>query len=170
MAHALEKQGKTAEAGNLYAQLKATYPWSPKVIEANFGIAQSLFQQKKYDDALKLLVAMVGARTAAAHLHAAAFLLLGQIYEEKGKIADAIDSYLKIATFYAGCAGGRRAGPLERRRSCSNNRRRVDRREQAEEVRADRQGQRRLPGPDQQVPGQPVQRRKRQQRLTALGQ
>ena len=57
MARALEKQGKTVDAGNLYAKLKATYPWSPKVIEANFGIAQSQFQQKKYDDALKLLSA-----------------------------------------------------------------------------------------------------------------
>jgi TolA-binding protein len=102
MATVLQKQNKVAEAGKLYAQLKASYPWSPKVVEANFGIAQSLSDQGKYDDASKLLVAIVSSRTATAPLRAHAFLLIGDIQAAKGNIAAAIDSYMKTAVFFAG--------------------------------------------------------------------
>lgn len=102
MATALEKEGKTADAGKLFAQLKANYPWSPKVVEANFGIAKSLVEQKKLDDASKLLVGIVGSRTAPAPLRAHAFLLIGQIQEGKGNVDAAIDSYLKTAAYYGG--------------------------------------------------------------------
>jgi tetratricopeptide (TPR) repeat protein len=102
MATVLQKQNKIADAGKLYAQLKASYPWSPKVVEANFGIAQSLFNQGKYDDASKLLVGIVGSRTATAELRAHAFLLIGDIQAAKGNIPAAIDSYLKTAAFFAG--------------------------------------------------------------------
>lgn len=104
MASALDKEGKTAEAGKLYAQLKATYPWSPKVVEANFGIAKSQFQEKKYDDALKLLVGIVGSRNAPATLRAHAFLLVGDIQAARNNIDAAIDSYLKTAAYYGGVA------------------------------------------------------------------
>jgi TolA-binding protein len=104
MASALDKEGKTADAGKLFAQLKASYPWSPKVLEANFGIAKSLVEEKKLDDASKLLVPIVGSRSAPAALRAHAFLLIGQIQEGKGNIDAAIDSYLKTAAFYAGVA------------------------------------------------------------------
>jgi TolA-binding protein len=104
MATVLQKQNKIADAGKLYAQLKASYPWSPKVVEANFGIAQSLFNQAKYDDASKLLVAIVGSRTATADLRAHAFLLIGDIQAAKGNTAAAIDSYLKTAAFFSGVA------------------------------------------------------------------
>ena len=53
MGSALAKEGQTADAGKLFTELKTTYPWSPKVVEANFGIAKSLFQQNKFDDALE---------------------------------------------------------------------------------------------------------------------
>jgi TolA-binding protein len=104
MATALEKQGKSAEAGKMFAQLKATYPWSPKVVEATFGIAKSLVQQHKPDDASKLLVAIVGSRSAPTTLRAHAFLLIGQIQEDKGNIPAAIDSYLKTAAYYGSVA------------------------------------------------------------------
>jgi TolA-binding protein len=102
MASALEKQGKTADAGRLYAQLKATYPWSAKVVEADFGIAKSLFQQGKLDEASQLLVSIVQNRNAPADLRAHAFLLIGDIQAAKGNIDAAIDSYLKEAFFYGG--------------------------------------------------------------------
>lgn len=104
MASALDKEGKTAEASKLYGQLKATYPWSPKVIEANFGIAKSLFQQNKLDDAAKLLVPIVGSRIGSASLRAHAFLLIGDIQDAKGNIDAAIDAYLKTAAYYGGVA------------------------------------------------------------------
>jgi TolA-binding protein len=101
MATALDNEGKTDEAGKYFAQLKATYPWSPKVMEANYGIAKSLVADKKLDDALKLLEGIVPSRTATAPLHAHALLLIGDIFSAKGNIPAAIDSYLKTAAFYA---------------------------------------------------------------------
>jgi TolA-binding protein len=102
MASALEKEGKTADAGKLFTELKTDYPWSPKVVEADFGIAKSLYQDNKLDDASKLLVGIVGSRTAPASVRAHAFLLIGQIQEAKGNLDAAIDSYLKTAAFYGG--------------------------------------------------------------------
>jgi TolA-binding protein len=102
MATALDKEGKTADAGKLFAELKKDYPWSPKVLEANFGIAKSLVDQQKYDDASKLLVGIVSSHTATAPLRANAFLLIGDIQAAKNNVAAAIDSYLKTAAFYAG--------------------------------------------------------------------
>ncbi len=102
MGSALDKEGKTSDAAKLYAELKATYPWSPKVVEANFGIAKSLVQQNKLDDASKLLVGIVANRNASADLRAHAFLLIGDIQQGKGNILAAIDSYLKTAAFYGG--------------------------------------------------------------------
>jgi len=102
MATVLQKQNKTADAAKLYAQLKASYPWSPRVVEANFGIAQSLSDQGKYDDASKLLVPIVSSRTATAALRARAFLLIGDIQAAKGNTAAAIDSYMKTAVFFSG--------------------------------------------------------------------
>jgi TolA-binding protein len=100
MATALEKQGKTADAGKFFTELKTNFPWSPKVLEADFGIAKSFFAQNKFDDASKLLVGIVGSRSAPATVRAHAFLLIGQIQEAKGNIDAAIDSYLKTAAFY----------------------------------------------------------------------
>jgi TolA-binding protein len=102
MATVLQKQNKVDAAGKLYAQLKASYPWSPRVAEANFGIAQSLADQQKFDDASKLLVPIVSSRTATAALRARAFLLIGDIQAAKGNTAAAIDSYMKTAVFFSG--------------------------------------------------------------------
>jgi TolA-binding protein len=102
MATALDKEGKTTDAGKLFTELKTDYPWSPKVVEADFGIAKSLVQDNKLDDASKLLVGIVGSRNAPSSVRAHAFLLIGQIQEAKGNIDAAIDSYLKTAAFYEG--------------------------------------------------------------------
>ncbi len=95
-------KGDTATAGQLFEELKATYPWSPKVLEANFGIAQSLEAEKKYDEALALLTQIIRAPTATADLRAGSMLLGGRIMEEKGDLEAAIDYNIKIAQFYAG--------------------------------------------------------------------
>jgi len=104
MGNALQKEGKSAEANDAFSQLKATYPWSPKILEATFGIAKALVAQKKFDDASKLLVGIVGSRSAPTSLRANAFLLIGQIQEGKGNLPAAIDSYLKTAAYYGGVA------------------------------------------------------------------
>jgi len=106
-------QGQTAEAGKYFEQLKTLYPWSAKVLEANYGIAASLRQQTKYDEALALLSGVVRANNATAELRASSMLLIGEIMLDKWKaasdpkqkaefLAGAIDNYIKIAQFYGG--------------------------------------------------------------------
>jgi outer membrane protein assembly factor BamD (BamD/ComL family) len=102
MGSALEKQGHHDDAVKLFAQLKADYPWSPRVVEANFIIAKSLFRQDKLDEASKVLVHIVGSHTATASVRAHAFLLIGDIQTAKGNVPAAIDAYLKTAVFYSG--------------------------------------------------------------------
>jgi TolA-binding protein len=100
MGTALDKAGKPADAARLFGQLKTQYPWSPKLLEATFGIARSLVQQGKLDEASKLLIPIVSSRSAPTTLRAKSFLLIGQIQEGKGNLDAAIDSYLKTAAYY----------------------------------------------------------------------
>ncbi len=98
----LQEQGKTAAAAKLFDRLKALYPWSPKILEASYGIAQGLSEEKKYDEALPILGQIIRATTATAELRANAMLMTGRIFEAKGNVEVAIDNYAKIATFYQG--------------------------------------------------------------------
>jgi TolA-binding protein len=109
----LQSQGQTTEAAKLFEQLKSLYPWSPKVLEADYGIALSLREKGSYDEALGALGAVIRAPTATAELRANSMLLFGDIMadqmkaaanpEEKSKFRDgAIDNYIKIAQFYGG--------------------------------------------------------------------
>jgi len=108
-----QAKGQTAEAGKLFEQLKALYPWSPKVLEANYGIAASYQKEGRLDDAVNLLTAIIRAPTATAELRANSMLLGGDIMVDKMNAATdakqkseyldaAIDYYIKIAQFYAG--------------------------------------------------------------------
>ncbi len=97
----LQLQGKIAEAGAKFDTLKKEYPRSPKILEANYGIALALLDQKKYDDAIALVGGIVRAPTVTADLRASAFLLIGRANEGKGEIAPAIDNFLKIPVFFS---------------------------------------------------------------------
>ncbi|MEI8294483.1 MAG: tetratricopeptide repeat protein [bacterium] len=108
-----QQRGKTAEAGQLFQQLKATYPWSPKVLEADYGIAESLRSQKKSDEAMSLLGGIIRAQNATAELRAKSFLLYGHIMKDKmtaeadpkkklENCGAAIDFFMKIPQFYSG--------------------------------------------------------------------
>ena len=37
----------------MFAELEANYPWSPKMLEVNYGIAVALHDQGKDDEAIK---------------------------------------------------------------------------------------------------------------------
>jgi len=108
-----QKAKQTAEAGKLFQQLKALYPWSPKVLEADYGIAESLRAEGKLDEALQLLPAIIRAQNGSADLRANAFLLAGSIMKQKSDAAtdpkkkvefrgQAIDFYAKIAQLFSG--------------------------------------------------------------------
>ena len=95
-----QKSGDFAAAGKRFDLLQKLYPWSPKVTEASFGIAQAAYQQKDYTKAAALLIPIARAQTATTELRADAMLLGGKIQEEQGNLEAAIDYYIKIATFF----------------------------------------------------------------------
>ena len=97
-----QKQGNVAEAGQFFEKLKALYPWSPKVLEANYGIAAALREQKKGDEAITLLTQIIRAPNASSQLRADSMLLGGYIQKEKGQRDAAIDYFIKISAFYDG--------------------------------------------------------------------
>jgi TolA-binding protein len=120
-ARVAQEKGQTADAAKLFQELKALYPWSPKVLEADYGIAQSLKEQGKLDDASTLLNGLIRAPTATAELRANGMLLGGSIMAEKAKatadmrqrdeyLGAAIDYFIKIAQFYSGVPTAAAAG------------------------------------------------------------
>ena len=97
-----QEQGDVAGAGALFEKLKALYPWSPKVLEANYGIAASLRAQGKGDEAVALLTQIIRAPNAPTDLRANSMLLGGFIQKDKGERDAAIDYFIKISAFYEG--------------------------------------------------------------------
>jgi tetratricopeptide (TPR) repeat protein len=108
-----QASGKAAEAGRIFEQLKALYPWSPKVLEADYGIAEALRAKGDPDKALALLPAIIRADTASADLRANSMLLGGFIMKDRmsaatdpkakdDALAAGIDYFIKIAQFYGG--------------------------------------------------------------------
>ncbi len=99
-----EAAKKTAEAGAFAEQLKKLYGWSKYALEANFPQAQSFHEQKRDDDAMKLLIEVIKAKDATPELRARSMLLLGKIHEANGRNENAIDNYMKIAAYYGAVA------------------------------------------------------------------
>jgi TolA-binding protein len=94
-----EAAGKLPEAQADFAQLKKDYPRSPKVTEANLGLAEGLVAGGKFDLALPLLSEVARAPSAPNNARARALFLNGKIQQAKGSDG-AIDAYLKVAAFY----------------------------------------------------------------------
>ena len=101
-AKVLQNRGKNAEAAKLFAQLKQSYPWSPKLLEADLGIGLDLFQQKKYDEATAKLGPVARATAGPVEIRAKAMMTLGEISEAEGDIDTAINNYVKIAMYFEG--------------------------------------------------------------------
>jgi TolA-binding protein len=97
-----QEQGDVAGAGALFEKLKSLYPWSPKVLEANYGIAASLREQGKGDEAIALLTQIIRAPNAPTDLRANSMLLGGFIQKDKNERDAAIDYFIKISAFYEG--------------------------------------------------------------------
>ncbi len=97
-----QKSGDIAGAGQFFEKLKALYPWSPKVLEANYGIAAAKRKEGKTDEAITLLTQIIRAPNASSQLRADSMLLGGYIQKEKGQRDAAIDYFIKISAFYDG--------------------------------------------------------------------
>jgi outer membrane protein assembly factor BamD (BamD/ComL family) len=107
--------GNVAEAGQIFQKLKELYPWSPKSLEADFGIAEADFQANKLDEALVRLPAIIRSPNATPELRAKATMLGGNIMLKRSQTAAtpeardeslkaAIDYFLQIAQFYGSAA------------------------------------------------------------------
>lgn len=112
-ARVAQERELTSEAGTLFARLKALYPWSPKVLEAELGIAEANFSAGKLDDAISRLPGVIRAPNATAELRAKAMLLGGRVMKQKAATATdpkakeeatgaAVDYFIKIDQFYSG--------------------------------------------------------------------
>jgi len=99
-ASILQAEGKAAESKALFEKLKELYPWSGKVAEAEFGIANGLFEQQKYDEASELLKTIAVKTTAPVSLRARAMMLLAKSSEALKDYDLAINNYIKIAAFF----------------------------------------------------------------------
>lgn len=108
-----QEKDDVAGAGQLFEKLKSLYPWSPKVLEANYGIAASLRGQGKADEAIALLSQIIRAQNASSQLRADAMLLGGYIQKDKGERDAAIDYFIKISAFYDGVPEAAAAGLWE---------------------------------------------------------
>lgn len=97
-----QKKGDVAGAGQLFEKLKSLYPWSPKVLEANYGIAAAMRASGKGDEAVGLLTQIIRAPNASSQLRADSMLLGGYIQKDKGERDAAIDYFIKISAFYDG--------------------------------------------------------------------
>jgi len=102
VATVAQAEGKTEEAKAKFDELEKLYSWSPKMVQANYGISKALYDQKKYDEALTRLTPVIRNAKAPADLRAKAMLLLAEVHEAKGNPDDAINNYIKISTFYGG--------------------------------------------------------------------
>lgn len=111
-----QARGETATAAGFFEQLRTLYPWSPKVLEAQVGIAEAMVEEGKMDEALGILGGVIRAPSATAELRAQSMLLFGDIMERKMKEAQnpeekrqaldsAIDNFIKISHFYGSVPG-----------------------------------------------------------------
>lgn len=90
------------KGGKMFADLEKSYPWSPKMLQVNYGTALTLHDQKKDDEAIKRIQEVIRAQTSTAELRAKSMLLLGKIHEANGRFELAIDNFIKISVFYSG--------------------------------------------------------------------
>jgi len=105
LGKAYQSKGDAAskeKGGKMFSELEANFPWSPKMLEVNYGIAVALHEKHDDEDAIKRIQEVIKAQKAPAELRARSMLLLGDIHKDNGRIPLAIDNYIKISVFYTG--------------------------------------------------------------------
>jgi TolA-binding protein len=96
----LQGQGKKVEAAKQFEELKTNYPFSSKLLEAEYGIAENEVESQNYDEALKRLGTVAKSTTAATNLRARAMLLIGDISHKRGDLDSAINNYIKVGALF----------------------------------------------------------------------
>jgi TolA-binding protein len=101
LGKAMQEKGDKEGGGKKFAELEKLYGWSKKMLEVHYGIALDLHEKKQDEEAEERLRKVLKAQEATPELRAKAMLLLGRIYEDNGRFAEAIDTYVKISTHYS---------------------------------------------------------------------
>lgn len=102
---ALQEMGDApnrAKAAKMFEDLEQFYPWSPKMLEVNYGTAVALHDKGDESQAVARLREVIKAQKASAELRAKSMLLLGKIFEANQMWEAAIDNYIKISAYYSG--------------------------------------------------------------------
>ncbi|MEP6670447.1 MAG: tetratricopeptide repeat protein [Chthoniobacter sp.] len=105
LGKAYQSKGDAAskeKGGKMFSELEQNFPWSPKMLEVNYGIAVASHEKHDDEDAIKRIREVIKAQKASAELRAKSMLLLGDIDKDNGRIPSAIDNYIKISVFYTG--------------------------------------------------------------------
>ena len=102
LGKALQEKGDKEGGAKKFAELETLYPWSTKMLEVQYGIALDLHDKKEDDKAETRLRDVIKSPLANAELRAKSMLLLGRIFEDTKRYAEAIDNYVKISVFYEG--------------------------------------------------------------------
>ena len=105
LGKALQEKGDAAskaKGAEHFANLEKYYPWSPKMLEVNYGTAIALHDDHQDADAEVRLHEVMKAQKASAELRAKSMLLLGKIFEADHRFEAAINSYIKISVYYTG--------------------------------------------------------------------
>ena len=103
-AKALQEQGKAADAGTKFAELRTNFPKSSKALEADYGVILGEFEKtgQVKDDYMRRLSKVVNTQTGKSFdLQAKALFLIGRIQEAKKDFDGAIETYEKINVRYA---------------------------------------------------------------------
>lgn len=104
-AKVLGEQGKTTDAGQKFAELRAKFPKSTKVFEADYGEILGKFEltKKVEDDYISRLTRVANSvrNVKEFELPAKALFLIARLQEASGDYDNAIDTYIKIHARYA---------------------------------------------------------------------
>ncbi|MGF1679061.1 MAG: tetratricopeptide repeat protein [Candidatus Methylacidiphilales bacterium] len=116
---ALQGLGKTNEAAPFFKRLQEEFPWSPKILDAQYGSAFSLYEKGQYQDAIEALKEIVRSGRSSNENKARSMILIArslfdmgqkgmttpETKQEDGKDMDINDlacNYLaKVEVFYA---------------------------------------------------------------------
>jgi tetratricopeptide (TPR) repeat protein len=90
-----------------YKKLLELYPQTPLALKARIGLSQGLVNEKKHEDALKLLEPAVAPLRKELKVSdqenkflGTAMIVLGDCYRERGELSTALECYLSTVVLY----------------------------------------------------------------------
>lgn len=115
-----------AKAGQYFDVLKKNYPWSSKIMEAEYGLGLASEQSGNSDDAKKHYVTILANREAPGPIAAKSMLGMGRLLEKQGFLIpdpqkdgpNAVAYYYKAHAFYGAATPDLSAEGLYRAAKC----------------------------------------------------